>query len=174
MESVVDIQQTVAAASRGDQASFSVLYEHLGDRVFAFVLSRTSNRTVALDVTQDSFVELFKALPKFTYQSDAAFFAFVFTIVRRQVAQYYHRHNKEQVVELHEEFIAESGPGAAELHAVHAALATLDEATRDIVVLHHWSRYTFAEIAAMVNMTESAVRVRHHRARATLAEALSA
>jgi RNA polymerase sigma factor (sigma-70 family) len=56
--------------------------------------------------------------------------------------------------------------------ALTEALKQLDECSREIVVLHHWSRYTFGEIATIVDMTEEAVRVRHHRAKAVLKDLL--
>ena len=90
------------------------------------------------------------------------------------MAAHYHRQQATHVEEFHDEQVAATGPGAELTHSVHRALEQLDECSREIVVLHHWSRYTFAEIAAIINMNESAVRVRHHRARATLASVLNA
>lgn len=173
MESVINIERVVSEAALGNEASFEQLYAHLVDRVFLFVSARTSNRTEALDVTQDTFVELYKALPGFRYERDAAFYSFVFTIARRQLAQHYGKNAKHKVSELNEETIP-SGDVPQELTTeVQQALQTLDDRSREIVVLHHWARYTFAEIATLINMTESAVRVRHHRARAHLAETLT-
>ncbi len=173
MESVINIEALVKAVAAGNETSFEQLYTHLADRVFSFVSARTSTRTEALDVTQDTFVELYKALSGFRYERDAAFYSFVFTIARRQLAQHYDKRAKHQVTELVEE-VTPSETASAELTSeVQQALETLDDRSREIVVLHHFSRYTFAEIAALINMTESAVRVRHHRARLHLAEALT-
>jgi RNA polymerase sigma-70 factor (ECF subfamily) len=173
MESVINIQSIADAAKAGDQASFETLYQYLADRVFSFVFARTGNRTAALDVTQDTFVELYKSLPSFTYQSDAAFYSFVYTIARRQLAQYYAKTHKHAASELDEATIAGGEPGAELTTDVQRALTKLDDCSREIVVLHHWARYTFAEIGTLINMTESAVRVRHHRARAELANILT-
>lgn len=173
MESI-DIQTTVERCVSGQAESFKLLYEHLVDRVFGFVVARVDSRTIAHEVTQDIFVELHKALPKFTYQSDAAFYSFLFTIVRRQVTRRYEEQKKHTNVSLEEQYVAGSEQSAEVTYAVRSALNSLDECSREIVVLHHWSRFTFAEIGTLINMTESAVRVRHHRARATLASILNA
>lgn len=173
MESVIDIETAVREASAGNAASFETLYTHLVDRVFSFICARTSTRTEAFDVTQDTFVELYKALRTFTYERDAAFYGFVFTIARRQLAQHYAKRAKHHTDALTEDLVP-SGDVSCELTAaVHQALDSLDDRSREIVVLHHFARYTFAEIATLINMTESAVRVRHHRARARLAETLT-
>ncbi len=173
METIIDIHSAATKAAAGDNVSFEALYQQLVDRVFSFVFSRTSNREAALDVTQDTFIELYKSLSSFTYQSDGAFYAFVYTIARRQLAQYYTKSSKHAVSELDETIIASGELGADLAIEVHLALTKLDDCSREIVVLHHWARYTFAEIGVLINMTESAVRVRHHRAKVELANILT-
>jgi RNA polymerase sigma-70 factor (ECF subfamily) len=149
-----------------------VLYNHLVEKVFFFVISRSSDKDVAKEVTQDVFIELHRSLKKFTYHSDEAFYAFVYTIARRQLIKRYKDSNKHASSELEESFHGTPAPVETE-YAIWSALATLDECSREIVVLHHWSRFTFAEIGKIINMTEGAVRVRHHRARAALASLLT-
>jgi RNA polymerase sigma-70 factor (ECF subfamily) len=64
---------------------------------------------------------------------------------------------------------------AAEIaQRVHAALAKLPEAQREIVELHKLSGLSMAEIAARLQIREGAVRVRAHRAYKALARALGA
>lgn len=171
MESVNNISAPVQAATGGDARAFETLYTTLVDRVFAYVVARTNSREDAYEVTQDSFVELYRALPKFTYTTDAGFYAYLFTIVKRQLARYYHAKQKEPRSAVDPDAI-----GITREHerddAVAYALTTLDERTREIVELHHWSRFTFGEIAEMLGMTESAVRVRHHRALGSLSHLL--
>ncbi len=172
MESI-NIKQLIEASLEGDAASFEQLYNHFSDQLFSYISFRTATRDEALDVMQDSFVELYKALKNFSYQSDLAFYAFVFTIVRRQLAGHYKRRAKHQVQPLSEEVVAASPVDGESIHGLQVALSKLDEVSREIIVLHHWSRYTFGEIGAIINMKESAVRVRHHRAQATLASLLT-
>ena len=173
MESI-NIKALVERCAKGEASGFAVLYEHLIDRIFSFVASRVNGRDDAIEVTQDSFIELHKALSKFTYKSDAEFYGFVFTIVRRQLAKYYFMDNKHKTSEINENTLRSNLPDIELTQSVRSALETLDERTREIVVLHHWSRFTFAEIGSIINMTESAVRVRHHRALAALASVLNA
>lgn len=161
------LETLIVDAQAGDTGSFEELHRQLIGPVFAFVAYRTSSRDDAKAVAEDSLAEVFLALPRFVYQSDAAFHAFVFTIARRQLARYYaalKKHASEDVTE----FLAEVSSDHETERSLRAALDSLDERAREIVILHHWSRYTFGEIAAMLDMTEEAVRVRHHRAKATL------
>lgn len=171
MESI-DIKVIVKQSAEGNSESFRALYNHLVERVFIFVVARVNGRELAREITQDVFVELHKSLKNFSYQSDAAFYSFLFTIVRRQLARRYSEQKKYATAEL-EESLHGVVPSVETEFAVENALNALDECSREIVVLHHWSRFTFAEIGEIINMTEGAVRVRHHRARATLASLLT-
>jgi RNA polymerase sigma factor (sigma-70 family) len=174
MEFKRTLKTIIADFKTGNTASFEELYRLLLPSLFAFISHRTSTREAAKDVTQDSFVEISKALAGFTYQSDGEFYAFVFTIVRRKLAQHYKegaKHNTVEGVEMDD--LSKETPSSETILSVQQALQKIDECSREIVVLHHWSRYTFSEIATILNMTESAVRVRHHRARATLATLLT-
>ncbi len=174
MESKSRIETLTAEYTAGNPACFEELYQLLSAPVFAFVSHRTSTRESALDVTQDSFIELSRALKNFMYQSDGAFYAFVYTIVRRCLGKHYAATAKHATVDeaVLETVVAEEVSRETTL-GVEAALLKLDEQTREIVVLHHWARHTFSEIAAILHMTESAVRVRHHRAQTTLLNLLT-
>ncbi len=66
-----DIRTLIEESAAGDAESCKKLYEHLVDRVFAFVRSRTSTHEHAIDLTQDVFVDLFLSLSHFTFQSRA-------------------------------------------------------------------------------------------------------
>lgn len=154
---------------------FKAVYDLLVDKVFAYVSYRVSNKEAATDIVQEVFIDLHAGLPNFTYQSNAQFYSFVFLITKRKLAKYYmSTHNKqESEVAFDETKLASPTANIEETDSVRRALETLEEDTREIIILHHWSRYTFPEIASLLNMTESAVRVRHHRALKSLAATLT-
>ena len=58
--------------------------------------------------------------------------------------------------------------------AVAAALATLGDDDREILLLHEWDGCSYAEIAAATGINEAAARKRLSRARARFADAWSA
>jgi RNA polymerase sigma factor (sigma-70 family) len=176
MEHIDDTAAVIQRAAAGEAAAFRVLYEHLIDKVYNYVQYRTASTDDALDLTQEVFIDLFKALPNFTYSSEAEWYGFVFAITKRKLARRYAEIAVEQIhtTRAPDEAVLgaakESDLGTVD--AVKRALTTLDDTARDIIVLHHWSRYTFGEIASLIHMTESAVRVRHHRALKTLSVTL--
>ncbi len=169
-----DMRTLIEKSARGDRESSKALYELLVDKVYAFVRSRTGSDEHATDITQDIFIDFFTTLSRFTYRSDAQLYAYVFLITRRKLATYY-KDAKRRGAQTQQVFDEESmSQGHDTISSEHSrdiahALLSLEETTREIVILHHFSRYTFGEIALLLHKTESAVRVRHHRALAQLA-----
>lgn len=175
MEYIDDINELISKSAQGSSDCFQRLYELLIDKVFAYVRYRTNSEDDALDITQEVFVDIYKALPGFTYSSPDQFYGFVFTITKRKLAKYYANRQTQAAKttsEFNEDNYSESPLDVEAQSDVERALSTLDDTTREIVVLHHWSRYSFPEIAALIHMTESAVRVRHHRALKSLSASL--
>lgn len=175
MEYTDDLSELIRKSALGNADSFKQVYEHLIDKVFAYVRYRTNSEDNALDLTQEVFVDIYKALPGFTYSSNEQFYGFVFTITKRKLAKYYadkHTQAAKMTDEFNEDNYSESSLDLAVTSDIARALKSLDDTAREIVVLHHWSRYSFPEIASLIQMTESAVRVRHHRALKLLSASL--
>lgn len=174
-----EIKTLIEMSAKGDAESYKKLYEHLVDKVYIYTQYRTATKELAIDITQDVFIDLFTALSNFTYKSSAQFYAFVFVIARRKLAKHYTETNvtgSNKNLPFDEETMTELPSNITDNQTINldiqTALSHLEEKDREIVVLHHWARHTFGEIALLMNMTESAIRVRHHRALKILATKL--
>jgi RNA polymerase sigma factor (sigma-70 family) len=55
---------------------------------------------------------------------------------------------------------------------IRAALGELSEPQREVLLLHYYEQFTFSEISEVLSLTESAVRVRAHRAYQSLRQIL--
>ncbi len=169
----------VEKSATGNADSCRQLYDVLIDSVYPYVRSRTSTKEQAIDITQDIFIDLFSAIQHFTYSTRGQFYSYLFVIVRRKLAQYYEDAKKRNITsqqEFSENSMSEVSHCSLQdkeaVDEMQTALSKLNDVAREIVVLHHWSRYTFGEIALLLKMKESAVRVRHHRALKLLEETL--
>lgn len=170
------LRTLISQSGLGDQVAFRELYDYLVDRIYAYIRHRTNNEDDTLDITQEVFIDLYNALARFDYRSFAQFHGFVFLITKRKLAKYYQKTKvelSERADVADEDALPEEVGDALNTDAIARVLEQLPEQTREIVVLHHWSRYTFAEIAACLHMKESAVRVRHHRAMEQLSKILN-
>lgn len=165
-----DLQTFVVSASTGDRAAFRDVYDRSNDKIFRFLLGQLPDRELALDTLQDTYVDLWKALPKFRYKSDEEFWGFVFTIARRKVyASRKHAERNSVAVDNETlEFLHESNHPHAPPHrddrALHGALAKVSALSREVLNLRYWSELSFREIAIALETTENTAKVRHHRA----------
>jgi RNA polymerase sigma-70 factor (ECF subfamily) len=158
------LSEALAKAAGGDERAFRALYDHLVDRLFSYVRSRAREREEATDVVQDIFLDIWGALPRFQYISDAHFYGFVFTIAKRRLIRHYKSHRHESLDDLEPNQIPRIDADITDPDGVRALVDTLSEKYRDVIVLRYWSGLSFADIAFLLDTTETNAKVRHHRA----------
>ncbi len=160
-----ELKTLVEKAQNGDKDAFKEIFDRLSDRFFAYTFSRTSNRDDALDISQETFIELWNSLKRFKYRSDQSFYGFLFTIIKRKLYQYYRK--KQKIISLDKLDEKQLAQPIIKQNDYGYMLKHVDKLTsknQDIIRLRSWSQMTFNEIAAVLNITETAVKVRHHRA----------
>ncbi len=164
------LEHLVNGSVAGDPEAFRVLAGKLDAKLFGYVRSRAASRDEALDLTADILVDVWRALKSFRYESDAAFYRFVYTIAKRHLYRSWKRETPLSLEGLGEE---PSDSPSYENASVAVAVEKLPRSDRDIVVLRHWSGFSFKEIGDQLQMNETAIRVRHHRALTKLRASLS-
>lgn len=160
-----ELNTLIKKAQNGSEDAFKEIFNRLSDRFFAYTFSRTSNRDDALDIIQETFIDLWNSLKKFKYKSDQSFYGFIFTITKRKLYHYYK--NKPKVASLDEINKKHLIQPAIKLEDDGYMLNQINQLTsndQDIIRLRYWSQMKFNEIAAVLNITETAAKVRHHRA----------
>lgn len=164
MEEARTLKQLIEESASGNTESFRELVERLDGKLLAYLRSRTNSREEALDVLQDVFIDMWQAFRTFRYMSDEGFYRFIYTIARRRLSKI-RRHTGQVVLDEDTDVVDETSVRVIETTTnVSLALAHLDARAHEIVVLRHWSGFSFKEIGTMLSMSEEAVRVRHHRA----------
>lgn len=153
----------IKEAQNGSKEAFKGIFEHLSNKLFAYALTRTAGREDAMDIVQETFIELWEALKKFNYRSDEEFYGFVFIITKRKLYRYYRQ--KPKTVYLDDNLIEESyemEPNDYRYMVKH--INSLTSNYQDLLKLRYWSGMTFGEIASALDITETTAKVWHHRA----------
>ncbi len=156
-------------ARRGDRDAFMALYERYLDKVYNRVRSRIPSEH-AEDVTQEIFIAVLRSIPQF--EQRAQFNTWLYTIVNRQIADFYRyrrRHEEERSVHLDsaEHLITaaaykhERGDEGA---LVQQALLRLPEHYQEIIFMRFADGLTFAEIANEREQSLEAVKSLYRRA----------
>lgn len=158
-----NLEELVRLSTQGDSNAFRKLFDMLEKPLFGYLSARTDGREDAKDLLQDVFVDFWRALPRFSYASDKAFYGFVYRITKRKLARYYRRRKK--TVELTEAHLAEDPEsGREDVILLPQAVRKLKPKYREVVELRYWSDLPFADIAKLLGAKVTTVKVRHHRA----------
>jgi RNA polymerase sigma-70 factor (ECF subfamily) len=156
-------------AQLGEKDAFYALYSRYLQRVYNRVKTKVPPQDVD-DVTQEIFIAVVRSLDG--YQQRARFNTWLYTIVNRQIAEFYRRRSRSergQSVEL-------DGEGAPELPStaeseqaeqrmvIQKALNSVPEHYQEIILQRFADGLTFAEIAQQRNQSLEAVKSLYRRA----------
>jgi RNA polymerase sigma-70 factor (ECF subfamily) len=178
--SAQDDASAVAAVRRGDAERYRELVERHERRVYAVAWSRLGDAALAEEVTQEAFIRAYRRL--WLLGDGAKFSGWVNTIARRMAINFGLRHRRELdkrerwALENPEVSTAENPADEAippyTPEMLRQTLAELPAAHRECLVLFYLEDKSGAEAAAALGISEAALRVRLHRARAVMRERL--
>jgi RNA polymerase sigma-70 factor (ECF subfamily) len=149
---------------RGSREAFDELFARYRDPVYGFFRRRLENRTRAEDLTQETFLAVLRATERYEPRSPVRSYLFgiafhLLSAERRKLAR-------------------EAGPEAAGAVTASApesalwvrqALAKLDPAERDLLMLREYEQLSYEEIGALLKIPVNTVRSRLFRSRMALA-----
>lgn len=152
----------VHAAQAGDEEAFAKLFENTKQKLFAYAVIKSSGREDAVDLVEETYIELWRALPTFNYRSDNEFMGFLFLILKRKLIRY-HEQRKETTV-LEDDVKDPTPLPKPDEYGVHDLLTKLRPEYAEVLELRYWSDLKFTEIAAFMNEKQSTIKTWHRRA----------
>lgn len=165
----------VERARRGDVEAFGELVWRYRDSVYTLAV-RLVGPDLAPDVTQESLIRAWRAMPRF--RGDAALGTWLHRITVNTAWTMRRRAGRHEAGQL-EDTIADPGRGpehAGVMVGVRAdlrdALERLTPGQRAVVVLRDIYGWSHAEIGRELGITQTTAKVRLHRARRRLREIL--
>ena len=171
------ISETLA----GDNAAFGQLVTKYQDRLYHTVFHLLGSAEDALDVVQESFVQAFVKLD--TFRGSAAFYTWLYRIAFNQAISLRRRRKPMASVDQSRELSGQEPIDPADgpdrrlaqqerAEQLHAALASLSEEHRTILVLREMEGCDYEAIGEILDLPVGTVRSRLHRARSQLKEQL--
>jgi len=145
------------------ELAFIAVHKDSYPRVYRFVRRRVESAELAEELAADVFRVVWQKWGDEPHTD----IAWLLTVARNLIGNAYR--SRDRQLALHEKLRAAaetlSGPESQDL-LVHNAMAALRDSERDILQLAYWDELTMAEIARVLECSESAAKVRLHRARA--------
>ena len=176
----VELSELVVAARDGDQLAFEQLVKATYAGTYTLAYRLTGDEEDARDVVQESYLRAFRGLKRF--RGDAQFTTWLYRITANCASTHLSKRSKGRHDELSDddtvlderpesdpETMAEAG---VLRDRVKAALEDLPPILRAVVVLRDVYDLPHEAIAAELGISESAAKVRLHRARKKLRESL--
>lgn len=175
-----DVAQLVTAARDGDREAFDELVRVTYAESFTLALRLTGNEEDARDVVQEAYIRAFRGLSRF--RGDAQFSTWMYRITANCANTHLVRRTKHRHELLDEaDPVADERPSgdpqaqndaSALRQRLTAALEVLPPKLRQVVVLRDIYDLPHEAIAAELGISETAAKVRLHRARKKLRENL--
>jgi RNA polymerase sigma-70 factor, ECF subfamily len=177
---MVDQAELISAAAAGDRSAFDELVRQTYVDTYTLALRLCSDEEDARDVVQDAYLRAWKSIGRF--RGDAAFSTWMYRITANCASTFVTRRRRlrteplslrQEPIDLH----PESQPEAmfesnADLDEVGRALADLPPRLRAVVVLKDVYGLPHETIAEELGISVSAAKVRLHRGRRRLRDAL--
>lgn len=166
-------QALVQRACAGDARAFERLYREHAGRVYGLCLRMTRDAQLAEDCVQDTFINAWRALPRFEVRSSLSTW-----LHRIAVNVSLAKRRKSSPAEA----LPEDDEGIAadwmletpvEVEEIETAIEGLPDGARDALVLHALYGYSHGEAAHMLGIAEGTCKAQLHRARRLLRERLS-
>ncbi len=151
------------------QAAFEALYAGHAASVERFVCAMVGNRAVAEELTQESFLKAWRALPNFAFRSSLK--TWVFSVALNTARDWLRAHPRRTVTD----DVAETGVDASlspEARAIREALLELDDDNRALLVFHYYEDLGLKDISRILEIPEGTVKSRLFHAKARLRERL--
>lgn len=164
--------RTVAAAAGGDVSAFEELVAGYRIPVWRYLTHLVTDRALAEDLTQETFLRVYRHLGEFEGRS--RFSTWVFRIARNLAIDALRRRERRALLPVRLGRQASEVPSPESEVALFSVIAELDTSVRDALLLVEILGLTYREVGEVVGVPEGTAKSRVFRARRDLAARLAA
>ena len=171
--------ELVSRTAGGDKAAIGLLFQRHHTRIFRFVMRQTGSETMADDIANEVFLELWRQAGKFEGRSQVS--TWLMGIARYKVLSARRKRSEAELDDDYAMNIADDGdtPEISELKRDKAAglrrlIDKLGEPQRLVIDLAYYHGKSVAEIGEILQIPVATVKTRMFYARKSLGSALAA
>jgi RNA polymerase sigma-70 factor (ECF subfamily) len=172
-------RELVARVARGDRAAVRLLFMRHHARVYRFVARQTGSESMADDIANEVFLELWKQAPRFEGRSEVT--TWLLGIARFKALSHLRKRKEEAVDEEAVAGIADSAdtPEVTAMKddkgaAMRRMIDALPQEHRTVIDLAYYHGRSVTEIGDILSIPVATVKTRMFYARKKLGEALQA
>jgi RNA polymerase sigma factor (sigma-70 family) len=164
----------------GDASAFSILVDRYKDLVFSLTIKMLKNREEAEEVSQDTFIKVYKSLPKF--KGDSKFSTWIYKIAYNSCLDRLKKnkkfYNNVPIDEFTEHQVKTIDNALENLEtkereqAIQDCIALLPSEDGFLLTLYYFEEQSLEEISKVMHLTPNNVKVKLFRSRKKLATIL--
>lgn len=170
-EAMRQVRLAIARAKEGDRDALRLLYVRYSENVYGYVRSIVRDEKEAEDLTQHVFLKLITAICKYDDRG-VPFSAWLLRLARNAALDHLRRRRATPAEEVYGADTHVDEDSLDRARSLRAALDTLPEEQRNVVVMRHVIGLTPLEIADKMGRSESSIHGLHHRGRKALQQEL--
>ncbi|KAA0546895.1 sigma-70 family RNA polymerase sigma factor [Bacillus sp. BGMRC 2118] len=158
-----------AIQKQSNEGAANQLIQKYYKEIFAFVYKQTLDKDLAQDITQEVFISMLRTIHRF--DGRASFRTWLYKIGNSRIidhyrSKYYKIHKQSVVIEVDkfvegDEFTLELEK-KDEVKRILELLSRFDHELQEIFRLKIFGEYTFLEIAATTNLSESTLKTKYY------------
>lgn len=162
----IEYEKDLVRRASHDPKAFRTLYELYFNRVYSYVATRVDHHQDAEDLVSDIFVQIIEGLDRFNNRYEFSFAAWVFTIARNTVIDFYRKRSRTvqemALTTVNDLPTFKFDPAAVLIEREnHSELRTLLQylpgRRREVVMLRYFGGLRNQEIAAIMGIDERTV-----------------
>jgi RNA polymerase sigma-70 factor, ECF subfamily len=166
----------IREAQNGDKESFAVIYNHYVPQIYRFIFFRVSSKTIAEDLTHESFLSAWKSIGNYT-QKNLSISSWLYRIARNKVIDHYR--TKKNNTSIDTDDFNESILGfyeqedldiALDINHIKSLINLLKTEYKEVIIMKYIEDLSHKEIAKTLDKSEGAIRLIQHRAIKSLKE----
>jgi len=154
-------------AAQSDHREFHKLYDRYFEPIFRFIYRRTGRESLTADLCSQTFLKALQGLKKFEFRG-VPFSAWLYRIASNEVNKYYRKTKKVMEFSLEEAVISEVLEDddllEEQIEYLEQCLERLSTQELMIVELRFYENRSFQEISYILEISESAAKMRTYRA----------
>lgn len=164
-----DIKKLILAAKQGDSDAFGEVYTTLFTPLYRYVFSRCRDVELSNDISQQTFLRFFQALPG--YEPEKSPLAYLFTIAKHLLINH---SEKKTPIPFDEVLLETTGDAAVDIlsdahikllsESIDSYLPSLTGDEQEVIRMHFYGELSHREIADILHKEEPTVRKIKERA----------
>ncbi|HLO14671.1 MAG TPA: RNA polymerase sigma factor [Anaerolineales bacterium] len=171
MDSQSNLPKLLARAAEGDRHAFGEFYALHLNEIYRYILFRVNNHDEAEDLTAKVFLEAWESLTSARYQVQIKNIrAWIYRIARNKVIDYHRTKRPQEPIDGNQGKKLQGAWLESELDDVFVSrklaegVLQLPANYQEVIILRFINQMSHAEVAEIMNITESHVRVLQYRA----------